>query len=319
MMNSKKTGIVDVIVFYEPYGVELLEFRIKLLEHYVDWFIVTEADRTQTGEPIDFKFEEVAERLHLPMNNIIYVKQHIPEDSQLEIKAVDLYNIPTWNRTNVELQRNRVRERMQKDAMLQVVDEFDDDTVFIIGDSDEIVRPDAVSWLSKLCINNPNVIMRIPLRHMQGRADLEVYDETTGNPVGWNGNLYFAQKHHLRDYTPLEIRSWLSNQTYPIVWPTHESESCENLGWHFSWMGNSKHRLKKRKSFIHANEKMHNSVFDNNGSEEYTDLLKNGVVRDGAFAPDGVKNHILRKIDLEELPDTMFMKREFIEFFFSLD
>lgn len=319
MMNSKKTGIVDVIVFYEPYGVELLEFRIKLLEHYVDWFIVTEADRTQTGEPIDFKFEEVAERLDLPMDKIIYVKQYIPSDDRLQVTPVDIYNIPEPHKSNTEFQLNRVRERLQKDAMLQILDDFDSDSIFILGDSDEILRPDSVWWLVQLCEEHPDVIMRIPLRYMQGRADLQVYDVTTGQPVSWSGNLSIVKKKHLEDYTPYEIRSWVSNGKYPIVWPTHNTESCENLGWHFSWMGNSKHRLKKRKSFIHSNEHLPNSSFDTNGSPEYYEFLERSVVRDSAPAPDGIDNHILKKIDLGELPDLIFSKREFIEFFFSLD
>ena len=47
-----RNKIVDVFPYFDPTGRELLELRIKLLYDYVDEFVITESNRTQSGIPI---------------------------------------------------------------------------------------------------------------------------------------------------------------------------------------------------------------------------------------------------------------------------
>lgn len=325
MMNSKKTGIVDVFIFFAPYGRELLDLRVNMLKDHVDWFIITELSTTHTGESVEYQFERIANELNLPMHKIIYLKCDIPsiddiENSLLDIDILNTYidytnDVNTHKKTS---QYARVRERMQRNHFLSIIDEFDDDTVFIISDSDEIIRPNTIEFLTNLCKTNPEVILSIPLMLLKGRADLRVYNKQSNSPARWDGSMFIAQRQHLLKSTPNQIRSNINNK-FPIVYATQDGKIIDDLGWHFSWMGKTKDKLKKAKSFIHADEEFPFFPFPSYNSKEFEEFILETRFCDGSPPPCANKNQFLKKIPLTDLPDLMFTKREYIEFFFALD
>ena len=81
--------IIDCFPFFAPTGEELLKLRVNLLKDVVDKFIIVESDKTHSGKPVERKFLEIAHKQGLPMEKIIYVEHHIPEQEDIEILKID--------------------------------------------------------------------------------------------------------------------------------------------------------------------------------------------------------------------------------------
>ncbi len=157
--------IVDFFPYFDPTGKEILELRINMLKDYVDEFIICESNKTQSGIPIEYNLRKRIKELNLPEEKIKIIDLNIPEDSDLIIEEIDIHNCTEdWdiesslNKNNLNSLRGRVRERMQKDSLLLVLDDYDDDTVFIHSDSDEIIKPEAIEWVSSMCRQNQEII-----------------------------------------------------------------------------------------------------------------------------------------------------------------
>ena len=84
--------IVDCFPWFAPYGEELLYLRVNLLKEHVDKFIIVESNKTHSGQPVERKFPEVARKLGLPIEKIIYIEHDIPETEDLEILDIDRRN-----------------------------------------------------------------------------------------------------------------------------------------------------------------------------------------------------------------------------------
>ena len=318
----KKTGIVDVTLFYEPYGIEMLDFRINLLRDHVDWFIVVESNRSHSGELSEFKFEEIAERLNFPMEKMIYLQCDIPTDSEIVTSELDEINVREAIKNGGKLKFDssllaRARERIHRDYFLNILHEFDEDTVFFVSDLDEVVKPDSMAYLISLCRGNRDIVLKIPLMNLQGRADLRTHHRDTNLPYEWNMSMFVCQPHHLRRDSANGIRSGATS--FPIVYAMHGGEIIKNMGWHFSWMGSPEKLLSKAVSFPHASENFSWNMFGRYDSDEFAEFIIHNKFRDGSTPPSGNRELVLRKIGLDELPDLMFTKREYIEFFFGLD
>ena len=143
--------IVDCFPFFAPYGEELLKLRVNLLKDVVDKFIIVESNKTHSGKPVERKFLDIALKQGLPMEKIIYIEHDIPETEELEIKKVDKINAGV-NKGNEESLYARVRERLQKDAVMEAMNQFNDNDVFIYGDADEIIKPENVKWVARMCV-----------------------------------------------------------------------------------------------------------------------------------------------------------------------
>jgi len=72
--------IFDCFTFFNE--VELLDLRLMVLNDYVDYFVVVEANKTHTGKSKDFIFEKHKDMFSDYINKIIYVKvEDLPDYS----------------------------------------------------------------------------------------------------------------------------------------------------------------------------------------------------------------------------------------------
>jgi len=280
--------IVDFFPFFAPYGEETLELRINLLKDHVDYFVISESSRTHSGNSVERKLPEIIKRLGLPEQKIIYIEHDMPSDDDLEILPIDVQNT-YGNRDRIDSQRARARERLQKDSILLALDDFDDDTVFIHSDADEIIKPTSIQYLSSVCRQNQNIIIKVPLVYLEGRADLRLYDRETNAPVEWSGGMFLATKTQLQKATPSQIRSNVNNP-FPIHYITENGEHVKDLGWHLSWMGGTEKRILKTKSFAHYNDSfdwMSKGSNTRYSDEEYVNFLSKTPVKEGYTPPSG--------------------------------
>ena len=305
--------IVDCFPVFAPTNEEILYLRVNMLKDYVDKFIIVESNKTHSGLPVERKFLEIARNQGLPMEKIVYVEHDIPEKEELRILAIDRQNAG-YNNRNEDSVYARVRERLQKDAVMDVFNQFDDSDMFIYGDADEIIDPKNISWIEKIVRSDLKKIIKIPLVYLQGRADLRIH-HTGGNPVVWCRAMFFATKGQIwRNGGINNIRC--ANMQSPVRFPTQNGVVTQDLGWHFAWMGTNKQRDEKAKSFAHAFDKfkwMKSLEGYNDGG--YKKFVKDTDPVEGGIAPDGNPDHILKRYPIEKLP-TMILEEQWLKDFF---
>jgi GR25 family glycosyltransferase involved in LPS biosynthesis len=230
--NKKNIKIVDYFTFYEPLGKEMFELRINMLKDIVDEFVVCESNKTQSGQTIPYKLKQLITDLKFEHVNIKVIELDIPNDNELVITEEDKINCYENNFTNENSLKARARERLQKDALLKVIDEYSNDTVFIHSDIDEIIDPKHINWIANIVQQNQNTLIKIPLIHLEGRADLRVYNKDTNTPKEWTG-MFMCTKQHLINATPTQLRS-NANNPYPVSFVAQNNKILKDLGWHFS-------------------------------------------------------------------------------------
>ena len=302
--------IVDCFPWFAPYGEELLVLRINLLKDHVDKFIIVESDQTHSGQPVERKFHEIARKHGLPMEKIIYIEHEMPKNP---VPANIDYANAGVNRNNEQSVLNRVRERVQKDAVMAVMDQFNDDDVFIYGDADEIIKPENVKWVADLVRKTENqAIIKIPLVYLQGRADLRIHHKN-GKPVVWWRAMFLATKRQIMKYTVLGIRcGW--NLREPVRWPTQNNAIVQDMGWHFAWMGNAVQRQTKAASFAHADDSFKWMEEGSGYADDAYKALVSQTPSECEVAPDGNEDHILQRYPVSQLPTYIF-ENQFIKDF----
>jgi len=288
--------IVDCFPFFNE--VELLELRIKMLDPYVDLFVISEANRTHSGLPKEYNVKRLIKELNLP-------------EEKIKVLEVDLYAeeaqapayIDICHSTSAKSQNDAIswtRERLQRDAVSKIIDEFDDDDVFIMSDCDEIIDPASIDFLVNLARENPEILVRVPLRLLESKADLEVVDHND-NPISWDESMFLCMKHHIKntEITLLKANR-VANEFSPWhgLFATQDESRIENLGWHFTWMGDQERKLRKSQSFIHHS----NLNVVNNVSQETLGFLSKHLSKN----IETEKKYKLKKIDQDLLPKMIF-------------
>ena len=304
-MSTDSLTIVDYFPYFDPTGKEILELRYNLLKDKVDKFVICESNKTQSGIPIEYGLEKTLEDLQIPKDKIEIVKLDIPDDINLTIEEIDYLNCYENNREKIDCVRAKTRERMQKDAILHVLDKFPEETVFIVSDQDEIINPDYLDYIVSMVQKHTDVLIKIPLVHLQGRADLRIHSLLDGQPCDWSGGMFICMKSHLKNATPCQIRGNIGNP-YRVAYLTQDSKRIEDLGWHFSWMGDANIRKIKQKSFSHYRDTF--SYLDNKSydSDEMFKFIEECQIKEGERPPGGNIDIVLKSYPLSSLPQLLF-------------
>jgi hypothetical protein len=311
--NYFKPTIVDYFLYFNEK--ELLDFRVNLLKDHVDKFVICEGSRTFSGAKKDFVCKQHIKELGLPEDMIEVIELELPSNEEIsQVLPVDLIQ----SRAEVGDERTGawVRERLQKDGIMTILDKFDDQTVFIVSECDEIINPDNIEFTTKFTRMMPDKIIKIPLVMLEGRADLRVHLKD-GSVEPWDKMMFLAMKHHLQASTPLHIRCNFGLQ-HEIVYLTQSGRRMEDLGWHFTWMGDAERKKIKARAFSHFNDSWDGFVFKQFGSEEMDKFMDNYVAKEGEIAPSGHIDSELKLYDKSNLPQLIFSKPSFMKFFFGV-
>lgn len=309
--------IVDYFPFFSEYGEEILKLRINLLKDHVDYFVISESNKTHMGGDTPLVFNSLIEKLNLPKEKIIYIENIIQEESDLVITDIDILNSNN-NVQNLKSIKSKLRDRLQKDALLDALHHFDEDTVFIHSDMDEIINPDVIKYFADVCRNNQDIIIKVPLVLLEGRADLRVHDRETEEPYDFSRSMFFATKRQLKKATPTQIRSNCKNP-FPIQYILQDGKRLEDLGWHFSWMGGQEIRKRKVEAWAHSDDQFDFLFFGSYNNDEYKKFITRNVFKDGDLPPSGNKYQILRSYDISKLPKMILEDRELRKFFLPVE
>lgn len=293
--------IVDCFPYFDKINAPILELRLNLLQDYVDYFIISEANRTHSGETIDYGLEQTLDMIEFPRDKILYIKTDLSDVSPEDIDYWNCYDVKDVGITSVLA---RTRERIQRDSILQEINRFDDECVFIMSDADEIINPNVLSWIPDIIRQNTDYLIKIPLIQLEGRADLRVYIDDS--PMMWDKSMFLCTKKHLETLTPTKLRSGMFFPPPSVQYCSQNNHRVEDIGWHFTWMGSNQDRITKSKSFIHYSDKFDFlGEYESFSSDQYKSLLSESPA-EGKIGPSAILNSTLRKFDINLLPQIIF-------------
>lgn len=129
--------IIDAFTFFN--AVDVLKMRLRLHYNYVDAFYICEADRTYSGLPKTYIFEQYKHEFETWADKIHYIKYEAKIDGldfSIKDKEQNLnFDSPAWI---MEFnQRNELKEHI----------ECDDGDLVIITDMDEFIDPKVLVYL----------------------------------------------------------------------------------------------------------------------------------------------------------------------------
>lgn len=269
--------IIDCFPYFNE--VELLELRIHLLKEVVDHFVISDANRTHTGISKPFTCKDTIKQLGLSNLNITVIEVNLP---------------------SVEEEPNHlVRENMQRDALSNFIK---DGTVAIVSDCDEIMNPEFVKYYASVATNSPNGILRIPMPLLNGRADLQVFNDDQITPKDW-ASAFMCLPYHVTRHTLSDIRvsrTYNTNTAFENIFAVDNNE-IQMAGWHFSWMGNSDRIKLKYNSTFDAKY-----VISSVSADKMIEFIEKYVPSANATDTLGRTDHILRPYPLSKLPKVIF-------------
>jgi hypothetical protein len=235
--------VIDYFLFFNEK--ELLELRLNLLKDHVDVFVISELNYTHSGIKKDFICKDYIKQLGFD-GNVTVLETKIDQNN-LIANELDLYN-SSESKSDKEVHA-WTRERIQRDALLDIIDQYEDDVVFISGDCDEIIDPKFINYFSHVCRNSTENIIKIPLILFEGSSDKRLYQGKEFVP--WMNSLLMCTTKQLKNTGTLtKMRSNVMNE-YSPVWITEGGKLIQDCGWHFTWMGDTQRRKEKAESFIH--------------------------------------------------------------------
>jgi len=218
--------LIDTFCFFQE--VDLAEMRFKLLDEYVDLFIVCESNRRHSGGYKEYIFEKNIERFSKWKNKIVYLQLDQTDDT-LVFNKVDTYSPEnsSW-----------YLEQQQRMGLLLAQDIIPDDAITLISDLDEYPSPDIITQKEQILqalsqVEALSLVQQFHYYFLNCRCE-------TGNDVLWNGTVITTGKV-FKEKGPQYFRD---NRNH--------FNRIQNGGWHFSYCGSVEAIKAKIQSFAHT-------------------------------------------------------------------
>ena len=212
--------IIDCFTFFNE--LDLLEFRLKMLDPYIAHFVIAESNLTHSGDTKPYNFEENKKRFEPWLHKIIYIPLKQSVEGLLFKKGEATYNpeSASWK-----------LENEQRNALTAATAIAGNDDLVIISDLDEI--PDPV-LLQKI---------KIPVEPAALSMLFHYYFlncQNVGSERWWNGSIVVSGKQ-FKEITPQALRDNRNNY-----------KRLKKAGWHFSYLGGVEKIKQKIRSFAHT-------------------------------------------------------------------
>ena len=289
--------IFDCFTFFNE--LELLEFRLKILSPYVDYFILVESNITFRGNEKPFYFNPNYSIFQPYIHKIIHLKYENkpqitkPNDYSLEIQ-----------------QRNYITKGLEQSNVCQEND------IIIIADLDEIPNPDILKQLKTNSILAKNNLLKLHRIFRKNNSKLKSYykyflllnkyysnssiiDILNITPISLYQNYYYYYVNYLHpDKWCGSVISFYKNMKTPqkLRDLRRRLPIIKNGGWHFAYMGGISRIKKKVNSTVDENSNRNiNKIY----SEEYIKkCLKNGSL---IYDYQNQNSHVFTKVSIESL------------------
>ena len=225
--------IIDCFTFYNE--LDLLTYRLNILNDIVDYFVIVEATRTFMGnekELFYLKNKNLYEKfkdkiIHIIVDDLPFAKPNIHKGYLWDSGE-------QWD--NEKFQRNCISRGIRL-----INDELNDDDLIIISDIDEIPDPEILNKIknNEIIIKDANKL----------KMDMYYYNLNTKYIYHWNYLIIVKYEYYKKsNMTCQEFRSSVQNQ-------------IEKAGWHLSYFGDAFYISNKIKNFSH--QELNNKNFTN--------------------------------------------------------
>jgi beta-1,4-mannosyl-glycoprotein beta-1,4-N-acetylglucosaminyltransferase len=216
--NNKKNNkmIVDCFIFYNE--LDMLTYRLNILDKVVDYFVLVESTHTHIGKEKPLFYNE---------------NKHLFAKFNHKIIHIVVDDFPhKYPNINIEKQEQWINERFQRDCISRGIDKLNltGEDIIIISDLDEIPNP---TVLEK--VKNNNIVVGINILDM----DLYYYNLNSKMGIKWYASKILTFEKYKELNTGCDkIRFY----DCPII---------NNAGWHLSYFGNEKFIKNKLENFTH--------------------------------------------------------------------
>jgi len=275
----------------------LLDLRLNILDKFVDKFVIVESSYTHSGQEKKLIFD--INKYSKFKKKINYIILKSPPEG---IEAVNN------NDSDDEISRKEIlnalkRENLQRNTILNALQDLDKDDWVIVSDLDEI--PD-LSNINFKDIKNKIIFFKQKVFYYKLNLELKTL-RWIGSKACKKKNLLSPQwLRNIKDkiYPKWRIDILLSNKKYNDIF------FVENGGWHFSFVKNPEDIKKKLKSYLHHREYDVDPIDINkikNLIESKSVIYDHRVDKTEYKFGGGQK---LEKIDLEFLPKYISSNKE---------
>jgi beta-1,4-mannosyl-glycoprotein beta-1,4-N-acetylglucosaminyltransferase len=229
--------IYDCFQFFNE--LDLLEIRLELLYDHVDYFVISESNRTHSNELKELLFMNNKNKFKKYMDKIIHVYEDLPEKiysyelkepiSEYNIeynKIIEIYKLE--NEGGLKNFPTFARDYLQREFIKLGLTSCKDDDIILISDLDEIPNPSAVDKIRSEFLVDHCIMM-----------DCHNFFINNICHTNWYGNYSV-----LYSRTKKNSLTNLRNLRYKF-------EKLFDSGWHLSYMGGSERIKTKIKSYAH--------------------------------------------------------------------
>uniref|UniRef100_A0A6C0EZF5 Glycosyltransferase 2-like domain-containing protein n=1 Tax=viral metagenome TaxID=1070528 RepID=A0A6C0EZF5_9ZZZZ len=229
--------IVDCFTFYNE--LDMLTYRLNILDKVVDYFVLVESTHTHVGKEKPLFYNE---------------NKYLFEKFNHKIIHIVVDDFPhKYPNINIEKQEQWINERFQRDCISRGIDKLNltGEDIITITDLDEIPNPNTLTQ-----IKNNIIVVGINIIEL----DFYYYNLNSKMDHKW----YHSKILTFEKYK--ELNTGCDNIRFyncPII---------NNAGWHLSYFGNEKFIKNKLENFTHQEFNM--SEFTN--ENRIKDRVKNG-------------------------------------------
>jgi beta-1,4-mannosyl-glycoprotein beta-1,4-N-acetylglucosaminyltransferase len=241
--------IIDSFIFYNE--LDLLLYRLSILDKFIDKFILVESKYTFSGVEKPLYYNENKDKFIKFNNKIIHI---ILDDLPFKFPNINYNENEQWK--NEYYQRNSIKKGIDI-----IYNNLNDDDIIITSDVDEIPNPNILkNTKDNNLVFNDKTLNRLEL-------DMYYYNlyYRIGEGNNWHGiklmNFYTYKNIHLSFQ---DMRVWEHNNYVPII---------EKGGWHLSYFGDISYIINKISSFSH--QEYNNEKYTDKETLEYN--IKNGI------------------------------------------
>lgn len=280
--------VFDCFTFFNE--LDLLEFRLRLLNDYVDHFIIAESNLTFNGKNKPYNFEASRERFKEWENKITY----LPVKQTTE--GLHFENDKSYNPVSAAWKL----ENEQRNALGQVSHLINDEDLVLVSDLDEIPDP---AVLRKLKPIGEPVAFSLLFHYYYMNC------QNTGESRWWQGCVAASGKM-FKEITPQGLRN--NRDIY---------RSIKKGGWHFSFLGGAEKISYKIQSYAHTEynqEKYYDIKYIEASIKKGEDILKRKGVAFKLF-PLSYYPLNIQKV-MRQYPDFLLLKPDniFKNIYFTL-
>jgi beta-1,4-mannosyl-glycoprotein beta-1,4-N-acetylglucosaminyltransferase len=241
--------IYDCFTFFNE--LELLKIRLEELSPYVDYFVISEGDKTHSGKKKEFNFLKNKALFKKWKKKIIYLKVNMPkltllDKALIKIEKTPLYFLARWITINFGLGRWHL-ENFQRTALISGLINANEKDIIMVSDLDEIPSPDSILEGMKGIKKNQIIKFRQQMFYyfLNGKSQ-EIW---TGTKMCTYETLKKRLRNNPQFLRVLPIKDRVIQKIFP---KKRDISFIQNGGWHFSYLGGIEKIKTKREALAHT-------------------------------------------------------------------